>query len=88
MLTCLSLCPWPRAVQNCRSSEEEFREAQCALTDSTPMNGQTHHWVPVNMLGKREAQCALTDSTPMNGQTHHWVPVNMLGKRDACQHAG
>ena len=46
LLSCLG------TVQDCRSSEEEFRKAQCAMTDSIPMNGQRHHWVPVNMLGK------------------------------------
>ena len=38
--------------QDCGSSDEDFRKWQCAQTDSIPMNGQTHHWIPVSMLGE------------------------------------
>ncbi|KAK7095028.1 hypothetical protein V1264_006491 [Littorina saxatilis] len=43
-------------VQACKKSEEEFRADQCAMTDSIPVNGQRHHWVPVNMLGEQECE--------------------------------
>ncbi|KAK7455915.1 hypothetical protein BaRGS_00039449, partial [Batillaria attramentaria] len=43
-------------IQECGTSQQDYKAEQCALTDSDPMDGQQFHWVPVDMTGEQSCE--------------------------------